>query len=91
MLWLNTLIHVTNTSTEKSESRKSRNTHLQTDQVMSEGLLVLHVFEAVLADPQFGLFSIILRERREVPGVDLKVSNLDLVHILDFGDLRNMK
>lgn len=59
-----------------------------TDQVMSEGLLVLHVLEAVLADPQLGLFPIVLRERGEVPGVDLKVSNLDLVHVLDFSDLQ---
>lgn len=58
-----------------------------TDQVMSEGLLVLHVLEAVLADPQLGLFPIILWKGREVPGVDLKVSNLDLVHVLDFSDL----
>lgn len=58
-----------------------------TDQVMSEGLLVLHILEAVLADPQLGLLPIILWERREVPGVDLKVSDLDLVHVLDFSDL----
>lgn len=58
-----------------------------TDQVVSEGLLVLHVLEAVLADPQLGLLPVVLRERREVPGVDLKVSDLDLVHVLDFRDL----
>lgn len=34
-----------------------------TDQVMSEGLLILHVFEAVLADPQLGLLSVVLRKR----------------------------
>lgn len=54
---------------------------------MSEGLLVLHILEAVLADPQLGLFPIILWEWREVPGVNLKVSDLDLVHVLDFSDL----
>lgn len=54
---------------------------------MSEGFLVLHVFEAVLADPQLGLFAVVLRKRREVPGVDLKVSYLDLVHVLHFSDL----
>lgn len=54
---------------------------------MSEGLLVLHVLEAVLADPQLRLLPIILWERREVPGVDLKVPYLDLVHVLHFGDL----
>lgn len=59
-----------------------------TDQMMSEGLLVLHVLEAVLADPQLGLLPIILREWRKVPGVNLKVSNLDFVHILDFSDLQ---
>lgn len=59
-----------------------------TDQVMSERLLVLHVFEAVLADPQLGLLPIILRKRWEVPGIDLKVSYLDLIHILHFGDLK---
>lgn len=59
-----------------------------TDQMMSEGLLVLHVFEAVLADPQLGLFPIILWEWREVPGIDLKVSDLDLVHVLDLSDLQ---
>lgn len=58
-----------------------------TDQVMSEGLLVLHVLEAVFADPQLRLLPIILWERREVPGVDLKVPYLDLVHVLHFGDL----
>lgn len=56
--------------------------------MMSEGLLVLHVFKAVLADPQLGLFSIVLRKRGEVPRVDLKVSYLDLVHVLHLGDLR---
>lgn len=55
---------------------------------MSEGLLVLHVFKTVLADPQLGLLAIVLWKWREVPGIDLKVSYLDLVHILHFGDLR---
>lgn len=55
---------------------------------MSEGLLVLHVLQAVLADPQLGLLAVVLRKRREVPGVDLKVSYLDLIHIFHFGDLR---
>lgn len=54
---------------------------------MSEGFLVLHVFKAVLADPQLGLLAVVLRKRREVPGIDLKVSYLDLVHILHFSDL----
>lgn len=58
-----------------------------TDQVVSEGLLVLHVFKTVLADPQLGLLSVVFRKRREVPGVDLKVPYLDLVYILHFGDL----
>jgi len=55
---------------------------------MSERLLVLHVFETVLADPQLGLLAVVLRKRREVPGVYLKVSDLDLIHVFHFGDLR---
>ena len=56
--------------------------------MMSEGLLILHVFKAVLADPQLGLLAVVLWKRREVPGIDLKVPYLDLIHIFHFGDLR---
>lgn len=57
--------------------------------MMPEGLLVLHVFKAVLADPQLGLLAIVLWKRREVPGINLKVSYLDLIHIFHFRDLRD--
>lgn len=56
--------------------------------MISEGLLILHVLKAILANPQLWLLAIILRERGEVPGVNLKVPYLDFVHILHFGDLR---
>lgn len=55
--------------------------------MVAKCLLILHVLQTVLADPQFGLLPIVLRKRREVPGIDLEVSYLDLVHILYFGDL----
>lgn len=54
---------------------------------MSEGLLILHVFKAILADPQFGLLAVVFRKRGEVPGINFEVSNLDLIHIFYFGDL----
>lgn len=59
-----------------------------TDQVVPEGVLVLHVLEAVLADPKFGLLAVIFWEGREVPRVDLKVADLDLVHVFHLGDLQ---
>lgn len=62
-------------------------TQLPTDQVISEGLLILHVLEAVFTDPQLGLLSVIFREWRKVPGIDLEIPNLDLIHIFHFGDL----
>lgn len=55
--------------------------------MVAEGLLVLHVLQTVLADPQLGLLPVVLGEWREVPGINLKVANLDFVHILHFGDL----
>lgn len=60
---------------------------LNTDQVISEGLLILHVLKAILANPQLWLLAVILWKRGEVPGVNLKVPYLDFVHILHFGDL----
>lgn len=56
--------------------------------MISEGLLIFHVLQAVLADPQLWLLSIVLRKRREIPSIDLKVSYLDLIHIFHFGDLK---
>jgi len=56
--------------------------------VVSESLLILHILEAVFTDPKFGLFSIVLREWRKVPCINLKVPNLDLVHIFYFCDLK---
>lgn len=64
---------------------------LNTDQVISEGLLILHVLKAILANPQLWLLAIVFWKWREVPGINLKVSYLDFVHILDFGDLRKQK
>lgn len=57
--------------------------------MISEGLLILHVLKAILANPQLWLLAIVLWKWREVPGINLKVSYLDFVHILHFGDLRN--
>lgn len=51
-------------------------------------LLKFHVLQAVLAEPQLGLFPIVLGEWGEVPGVDFVVPDVDLVHILHLGDLR---
>lgn len=48
--------------------------------------LELHVLEAVLADPELGLFAVLLRVRGEVPSVDLVLSDLDLVDVFDFGE-----
>lgn len=59
--------------------------------MISEGLLILHVLQTVLANPQLGLLAVVLWKWREVPGVNLKVSYLDFVHVLDFGDLRKQR
>lgn len=56
-------------------------------QVEAVALLILHVLEAVLAEPELGLLPIVLRERGEVPGIDFVVPDVDLVHILHLGDL----
>lgn len=48
--------------------------------------LKLHVLEAVLTDPELWLFTVLLRVRGEVPGVDLVLSDLDLVDVLDLGE-----
>lgn len=66
-------------------------TPVWTDQVISEGLLILHVLETVFTDPQLGLLPVIIRERREVPGIDLKIPDLDLIHVFHFGDLEGRK
>lgn len=50
-------------------------------------LLKLHILEAVLAEPELGLFSIVFREWGEVPGIDLIVPNVDFVYIFHLGDL----
>lgn len=57
-------------------------------QVEAVALLILHVLEAVLAEPQLWLLPIVFREWREVPGINFVVSNMDLVHILHLGDLQ---
>lgn len=59
----------------------------QPHQVEAVALFVFHVLEAVLAEPEFGLFPIVFRERGEVPGVDFVVPDVDLVHVLHLGDL----
>lgn len=55
--------------------------------MISEGLLILHVLETIFADPQLGLLPVIIRERREVPGINLKIPDLDLIHVFHFSDL----
>lgn len=72
---------------EEGSRRLSDDQGCSAHQVVAKCLLILHVLQTVLADPQFGLLPIVLRKRREVPGIDLEVSYLDLVHILYFGDL----
>lgn len=56
-------------------------------QVEAVGALELHVFEAIFANPEFRLLPVILGERGKIPGVDLKVADVDLVHVLHFRDL----
>ena len=50
-------------------------------------LLVFHILETVLAEPELGLFPIVFGEWGEVPGIDFIVPNVDLVHVLHLGDL----
>lgn len=57
-------------------------------QVVAVGLLKLHVLEAILANPELGLFPIIFWEWREIPRVNLIVPDMDFVHIFHFGDLK---
>lgn len=64
---------------------------MNTDQVVSEGLLILHVLKAILANPQLWLLAVVLWKWGEVPSIDLKVSYLDFVHVLHFGDLREQR
>ncbi len=52
-------------------------------------LLHLHVFKTILANEKLRLLACIIRERTEVPGVDLVLAELDFVDILDFGQLVN--
>lgn len=59
----------------------------QPHQVEAVALLVFHILETVLAEPELGLFPIVFREWGEVPGVDFVVPNVDLVHILHLGNL----
>ena len=51
--------------------------------VVAVNLLQTHVLQAELAHPQLGHLQ---WERTEVPGVDLVLSNLNLVDILDLGE-----
>lgn len=50
-------------------------------------LLVFHVLEVVLAEPELGLFPTVFREQQEVAGIDFTVPHVDLVHMLHLGDL----
>lgn len=59
--------------------------------MISEGLLILHVLETVFTDPELRLLPVIVRERREVPGIDLEIPDLDLIYVLHFGDLQGLK
>lgn len=61
-----------------------KNITVRTDQVVSECLLILHILQAIFTYPELRLFPIILGEGREVPCINLKVANLDLVHIFYF-------
>lgn len=49
----------------------------QPHQVEAVALFVFHVLEAVLAEPELGLFPVVFRERGEVPGVDFVVPDVD--------------
>ena len=54
------------------------------NQMLLVGFLKLHVLEAVFTDPEFGLFTVLLRIRREIPSVNLILADLDFVDVLDF-------
>ena len=54
--------------------------------IIPVGLLQFHVLEAVLAEPEFGDFSVLLWVGAEVPGVDLESADLDSVNELDLGE-----
>ena len=53
-------------------------------QVFDVGPFQSHVLEAVFADPEFGLFSVLFRVGREVPDVYLVFADVDLVDVFDF-------
>lgn len=70
-----------------SQACRTRVARVSPYQVEAVGALKLHVFEAIFANPEFRLLPVILGERGKIPGVDLKVADVDLVHVLHFCDL----
>ena len=52
------------------------------------GSVETHVLQAELADPQFRLLPVFIGVRREVPGVNLIMSELDAGDVFHLGDLR---
>ena len=54
--------------------------------VMAVGFLHAHVLETILADPEFGHFSILFWVWTEVPGIYLVLAHLNFVNVLDFGN-----
>lgn len=56
--------------------------------MISVGFVELHVLEAEFTNVKFWLFAILLGIRREIPRVDLVLSNLNFVNVLHLSDLQ---
>ena len=50
-------------------------------------LFQLHVLQTELANPQLCLLAVLLRIRREIPSVDLVLTDLNLIDVLHLCDL----
>lgn len=70
-------------------SEYSRPKYKSTYQMITESLLPFHVFAAVFTNPQFRLFAIFLRIRREIPSVDFVFAKLHAVDVFHFRQLKN--
>ena len=63
-------------------------THGQAYHMITECFLIFHVFKAVFTNPQLSLFAIVIREWREIPGINFIFSYLNFINKLDLGDLK---
>ena len=61
--------------------------------VVSVSLLKSHILQTELTDPQFWTFSVLLWVGGEVPGINLKLSNLNSVNVfnLDIDNIHHSK